>query len=107
MHYLYRVHPTRKGLLEQSTPEEDAVVDEHFRYLKQLTVQGIVLMAGRTLNTDETSHGIVIFDADSEVHARAIMERDPAVTAGIFSAELFPFRIALTGKQNAPSRRSG
>ncbi|MBE0635679.1 hypothetical protein IH601_06765 [Candidatus Bipolaricaulota bacterium] len=96
--YLYRIQPTRDGFLIESTPEEDAIVGEHFNYLKALTEQGIVLMAGRTLHTDDTSHGLVVFVAQSEAEAREIMENDPAVQAGVFRAELFPFAVALACK---------
>ena len=50
---------------------------------------------GRTLNTDESSFGIVIFRARSEEAARAVMNADPAVQAGGMRARLFPYRIAL------------
>ena len=97
--YLYRVQPTRDGFLIESTPEEDAIVSAHFQYLKDLTEQGIVLMAGRTLQTDDASHGLVVFVADSEEHARATVESDPAVKEGIFRAELFPFAVALASEK--------
>ena len=94
--YLYRIQPTRPEMLaEGPTPEEAARIAEHFAYLKNLTEAGAVLLAGRTLNTDPTAFGIVLFRADSEAAARRIMEDDPAVHAGVMRAELFPFRIAL------------
>ena len=96
--YLYRIQPTREGFLTESTPEEDAIVSDHFHYLKELTAQGIVLLAGRTLTTDESSHGLVIFVANSDDAAKTIMEGDLAVIAGVFQAELFPFGIALAGE---------
>ncbi len=96
--YLYRIQPTREGFLIESTPEEDAIVSNHFAYLKELTTQGVVLLAGRTLTTDASSHGLVILIADSEDEARAIMEKDPAVMASVFRAELFPFGVALAGE---------
>ena len=43
-----------------------ARISAHYNYLKALTDQGVVILAGRTLNTDESSFGIVIFRADSE-----------------------------------------
>ena len=101
--YLYRIQPTRDGFLTESTPDEDAIVTEHFDYLKALTEQGVVLMAGRTLHTDDTSHGLVVFVANSEDEARAIMTQDPAVQAGVFRAELFPFAVALANKNIVPS----
>jgi hypothetical protein len=74
--YLYRIQPTRPA-----TPREEEIISQHFVYLEGLTRQRVVILAGRTLNTDETSFGIV--------------KNDPAVKLGVFRAELFPYRIAL------------
>jgi len=57
-----------------------------------------MVLAGRTLNTDERSFGIVIFRADSEEAARRVMEQDPAVRNRVMRAELYPYRIALMAK---------
>jgi uncharacterized protein YciI len=96
--YLYRIQPARTAMLRDGgTPEENAAVARHFDYLKRLADQGTVHLAGRTLNTDEACFGIVIFTAGSEAEARQIMENDPAVKAGVFHAQLFPYLIALVG----------
>jgi uncharacterized protein YciI len=98
--YLYRIRPTRTSLLaEGATAEEDRVITEHFEYLKGLTRERVVLLAGRTLNRDDTGFGIVIFRAESEGDARRVMENDPAVQAGVFRAELFPYGVALIGDE--------
>ena len=57
-----------------------------------------MLLAGRTLNTDESSFGIVTLEVDSEDAAREIQDADPAITAGIMRAELFSYRVALMPK---------
>ena len=101
--YLTRIQLTRDGFLIESTPDEDTIVRAHFHYLRDLTEQGIVLMAGHTLNTDDTSHGLVVFVADSEEHARSIVENDPAVKGGVFRAELFPFAVALVSEKILPT----
>ena len=94
--YLYKIQPTRPGMLvEGPTPEEAAIVEQHFNYLKELTAKGVVILAGRTLNTDESSFGIVIFEAESEQAARQVMNDDPAVKHGVMRAELYPYRVAL------------
>jgi uncharacterized protein YciI len=77
------------------TEDEAAITSEHFRYLKGLTDGGVVVLAGRTLNTDASSFGIVILRADSEAKARAVMENDPGVAKGVMRAALYPYRIAL------------
>lgn len=96
--YLYRIQPTRPAMLtEGSTPQESEIVGQHFAYLQKLTQQGTVLLAGRTLNTDVSSFGIVIFRAETEAEAQGIMQDDPAVAQGVMRAELFPYRVALLG----------
>jgi uncharacterized protein YciI len=99
--YLYRIQPTRTTMLsEGATPEESAIVSEHFQRLESLMEQGVVILAGRTLNTDPTSFGIIIFNAESDEVAREIMHSDPAVSGGVMRAELFPYRVALIDGEN-------
>lgn len=96
--YLYRIQPSRAALLTDGpTSEEERSIAMHFEYLKALTESGTVILAGRTLNTDESSFGIVVYRAENDAAARTIMEGDPAVAAGVFRARLFPYRVALTG----------
>ncbi len=99
--YLYRIRPVRVGFLTDPTAEESARVSEHFAYLKDLTHRGTVLLAGRTQNEDDATFGIVLFEADSMEEAETIMRRDPAVHAGVFQAELFPYEIALVSPRLA------
>ncbi len=97
--YLYTRRPTRPDMLTDGpTRREEAIVSDHFAYLKALNEQGVVILAGRTLNTDESSFGIVIFQAESGEAAQALMRSDPAVKNGVMHAELFPYRIALMAK---------
>jgi uncharacterized protein YciI len=94
--YLYRIQPTRLGMLTEGPTEREAeILDKHFTYLQRLTAEGTVLMAGRTLNDDEHTFGIVVFVAESEAVAAEIVHNDPAVKHGVMRAELFPYRIAL------------
>ena len=85
-------------LTEGSTAEEAQTISDHFDYLQGLTRQGVAIFVGRTLNTDPSTFGIVVFYAASEPEARQIMEADPAIRRGVMRSELFPFRIALAGK---------
>lgn len=82
-------------MMKAPTEKETAIAEEHFNYLKALNAKGVVILAGRTLTSDESSFGIVIFHAESEAAARRIMEGDPGVQKGIFRAEVFPFRVVL------------
>jgi uncharacterized protein YciI len=95
--FLYRIQPVRAAMLSQGpTSDEEAVIAEHFEYLMRLAEEGTLILAGRTLNTDRSSFGIVLLDSEGEDRARELMMEDPAVSAGVFTAELFPFRVAVT-----------
>lgn len=94
--FLYRIQATRLGMLgEGLTERESLIVGEHFAYLQDLVSKGVVFMAGRTLTTDERTFGIVVFAAESEEDALALVQNDPAVKQGIMEAELFPYRVSL------------
>ena len=102
MMFLYKIQPVRPAMLtEGSTETESKTVSEHFDYLKNLTENGTVILAGRTQNKDYSSFGIVIFNAETEEKAHEIMNNDPAVKNRVFRAELFPYRNALFTPENA------
>ena len=103
--YLYRIRPTRPGMLIDGPDEREAqAVGQHFAYLKALTEGGTVLMAGRTLTADEQAFGIVVFVAPSQAEAEKLMNQDPAVRQGVMTAELFPFRVALWSSSGQADR---
>ena len=90
--YIYLIHPLRHEFFDSPTPQEVAVMDAHFEYLKKATADGVVLLAGPCL--DET-FGVVVFKAESDESARAFMLNDPSVGNNVMMAELHPMRISL------------
>lgn len=99
--YLYRIQPTRLEMLtEGPTERESDVTSRHFAYLKSLLENGVLILAGRTLNDDESTFGITILNAETEEIARGIVNNDPAVREGVMRAELFPYRVALISEKN-------
>jgi uncharacterized protein len=100
--YLYRIQPTRLAMLtEGPTPEEESIVSEHFNYLKSLVAQGVMILVGRTLNADETTFGIAIYNAESDEAAHEIANNDPAIRKGVMRVEVFPYRVALISEANS------
>lgn len=75
------------------TEADNKAVGAHFAKLQQLQKDGKLIFAGRTLNKE--SMGVVILEVETEAEARAVMEADDAVKAGIMSAEVLPFQTAL------------
>ena len=80
------------------TDADNAAVSRHFQHLKQATAGGRVILAGRTIEPGDKTFGLVIFEAADEGEARRFMESDPAVVAGIMSATLHPYAVALQRK---------
>jgi uncharacterized protein YciI len=93
--YLYLIHPFRHGFFEAPTLEEEAILTEHFAYLKKAAEGGIVLLAGPCL--DET-FGLVVFRAENDEAANAFMFADPGVKENVMVAELHPMRISIRGQ---------
>lgn len=99
--YLYRIQPTRLEMLtEGPTEKESEVTSQHFAYLTGLLEKGVLILAGRTLNDDESTFGITILNAENKDIAQQIMRDDPAVREGVMRAELFPYRVALISEKN-------
>ncbi|RMH12617.1 MAG: hypothetical protein D6695_06160 [Planctomycetota bacterium] len=88
------LEPVRAGTPESPTPEEAELIARHFDYDCRKRDEGLLILAGRSLKAPWI--GIFIFEADSPDHARHIVADDPAVLAGIFTARVQPFRVALT-----------
>ena len=97
--FLYRLQVTRPAMVtEGPTEEERLILAAHFAHLRDLTLAGVVLLAGRTLTSEPLPFGLVIFFAKDEAEARRLMAEDPVVKHGLMTAELFPYRIALLGE---------
>jgi uncharacterized protein len=91
--FIYVLKPVRSTFLEDSTEDERAIVSEHFHYLQNLNKEQIVFLAGRT---EQAEFGIVILNTESLQQAEKIMQNDPAVKKNVMTADLYPFRTALS-----------
>jgi uncharacterized protein YciI len=80
------------------TDKENAAAARHFERLARATAAGQVVLAGRTTEALAATFGIVIFEAESVEAARQFMDDDPAVKAGLMSATLHPYTVALQRK---------
>lgn len=95
--FLCTLRPTRLGMVtEGPTPKEADTISRHFAYLSDLAERGIVVLAGRTLEDSDETHGIVIFHADDQDDAARIVNADPAVGEGVMRATIQPFRVAIS-----------
>ncbi|MEM7305882.1 MAG: YciI family protein [Planctomycetota bacterium] len=93
--FLYLLKPTRLGMLTEGPSDEESVaLGRHVDYLARLVDEGTAILFGRTQTADESTFGLVIFEAEDEPAARRVMEADPCVEEGVMTAQLFPYRVA-------------
>lgn len=98
-HFLYILKLAPRLHAEAAwTKADEEAVGRHFRHLKAAVGRGQVVLAGKTDEPGERTFGLVIFEAENESAARAFMESDPAVVAGVMTAELRPYHLALLRK---------
>ncbi len=100
-HYLVRLLGTREGWPADMTEREQQVMGEHFAYLKDLTQKKKVLTAGPVM---QPVFGLVILQTASEDEARAIMDREPSVVAGVHTYEMAPMTVSLLADYRSPYR---
>lgn len=94
--YIYVIRPTRPAMLTEGPNQaEKEALGGHIEHLNTLAREGVVLLAGRTQTADENTFGIVIFKAGSYGEAQRLMESDPAVSAGVMQANLYPYKVAV------------
>ncbi|MEM7080047.1 MAG: YciI family protein [Pseudomonadota bacterium] len=96
MQFIYALKAVRLEMLTDApTTDEVDVLQAHGQYLADMASRDQVLLAGRTQTADAQTFGIVIVAADGEAQARRVMDEDPAVAAGVMTATLYPFQIAM------------
>jgi len=80
------------------TKEDKMALDRHLTRFQHSIETGELILAGRTREPGDKTFGVAIFQAKDETAARQFMESDPAVVAGLMTAELHPFAVALERK---------
>ncbi len=90
--YISTMRPKRPDFLASMTPEERAVMEQHFAYVQRLFDQGKLLLGGAAT---DGAIGVLVYRVDSAEEAQRIFDDDPAVKAGIGHSELHPFRVGL------------
>jgi uncharacterized protein YciI len=95
--YIYVLRPVpRLTNPDNWTQRDNDAAVRHFQMLQGLLEEGKLILAGRTQTMDESTFGIAILEVESEEEARTIMENDPMVKEQVATAQLFPYRVALS-----------
>jgi uncharacterized protein YciI len=87
------------------TKEDNAALHQHFIRFQEAIKSGQLILAGRTKEPGDKTFGIAIFRAPDEAAARAFVKADPFISAGLMTADLHPFALALENA-NPPSSNS-
>lgn len=98
-HFLIVLRPVPRLFDEKAwTKEDNAAVGAHFNRLKAAVAEGKVILAGRTTEPLDRTMGLIIFAAPDEAAAREFMNGDPCVSAGVMTATLHPYGLALLAR---------
>lgn len=98
-HFLIMLRPVPRLHTEAAWTEADnASVYAHFKRLQEAAAAGKVILAGKTDEPLDITIGLVVLRATDEAEARVFMEGDPCVEAGVMTAELRPYGLAILGK---------
>jgi uncharacterized protein YciI len=90
MEYISLIRPKRQDFLMTMTPAEQATMDQHAAYVRDMIAQGQILLDG---GSPDGTIGVLIYRVSSAVEARRLFYSDPAVIAGIGYPELYPLTI--------------
>lgn len=97
--YLYVLRVAKHLQDEAKWSDADkAATGRHFKRLQDDLAKGSVILAGRTSEPLDKTFGLVVFEAPDDAAAKAYMEADPAVQAGVMTATLHPYSVALLRK---------
>jgi len=92
--WLIRLIPPRPTFADDATPAEQAVMQQHFAYWKDLNDKGICVFGGPVLDP-KGAYGILVVSADTLDEARALGEADPSVKSGLNKIEVAEMRVAF------------
>jgi uncharacterized protein len=95
--YVLRVAPHLHQESKWSEADQ-AATGRHFKRLQEAMAKGQVILAGKTSEPLDQTFGLVVFEAADDAAAKAFMEGDPAVQAGVMTATLHPYGVALLRK---------
>jgi uncharacterized protein YciI len=97
--WFVRLIPPRPTFMQDMTESEQKLMQEHFVYLKDLYSKGICIFGGPVLDPKGV-YGVLVFEAATEVEARAIASADPSVKAGLNRIEVAEMRVAFPPKSH-------
>ena len=97
--FFIRIIPPRPTFDKDASPAEQARMDAHYVYWKDLFDKGVCVFGGPVLDPKGV-YGVLAVEAASEDEARALAAADPAVKAGLIHTEVAEMRAVFLHKAN-------
>ena len=91
--FLARLIPPRPTFPHDASPEEIALMQEHFAYSQRQFDAGRVLAFGPVF-AETGTYGVAIMDVDDVTEVHDFMSNDPSVLAGMNTYDVSPMRLA-------------
>ncbi len=82
----------------EKAPREQSFFREHSENIRRLRAEGQLVVGGRFSDV-----GLLLVRARSVEEARALIERDPAIKAGVFQYEAHPWQTFAGGCLETPA----
>jgi uncharacterized protein len=98
--WLIRLVPPRPTFENDATPAEQALMQQHLAYWKDLNAKGICEFGGPVLDPKGV-YGMLVVYADTQDAARALGEADPSVKAGMNKIEVAEMHVAFVPAQHS------
>jgi uncharacterized protein YciI len=92
--WLIRLIPPRPTFADDATPAEEALMEQHFAYWKDLNAKGICIFGGPVLDPKGV-YGILVVRAATQEEAVALGDADPSVKGGLNKIEVAEMRVAF------------
>jgi uncharacterized protein YciI len=91
-HFFLKLVPPRPAFAADMSEAERGIMQRHAGYLAKLLAEGTGIAFGPVMDPAGV-FGMGIIEAADEAVARAITDRDPAVTEGVGRYEIYPMRL--------------
>jgi uncharacterized protein len=98
--WLIRLVPPRPNFADSASPAEQALMQQHIEYWKNLNAKGICEFGGPVLDPKGV-YGMLVVYADTLEEARALGEADPSVKAGVNKIEVAEMHVAFVPQQHS------
>jgi uncharacterized protein len=92
--WLIRLIPPRTTFADDATPAEQALMQQHFAYWKDLNEKGTCIFGGPVLDP-KGAYGILVVRAATADEASALGAADPSVQGGLNKIDVSEIKVAF------------